>query len=333
MSGTPAIVLGGTGYVAGELLRLIAGHPDLKLAGDSLRQPAGHAGLGRLPPFAQCLSGLEVLGPRRRRVAHPASRRGPRCSPRRPHGVSAAIVDRLLTAAEAAGARVHCVDISADFRYSSAAAYESVYKHAHGAPGRIGEFTCARARALAEVADSARRPSRMLLHRHLARQRAPVGTGIDRYPAVRHGHHGQHGSGPQARRGHASSAPAQRSVFLRRPEPSACAGNHRLREARDGRGGGIQLRAAFGPLRPRHSRHGTGQPEEAARHGTGIGGAEILLPGLPLRAGGRFGAARQGCGRQQLCASGRGDQRQFHRRHVPCSTISTRAPPAVPCSG
>ena len=29
---TPAIVLGGTGYVAGELLRLIAGHPQLELA-------------------------------------------------------------------------------------------------------------------------------------------------------------------------------------------------------------------------------------------------------------------------------------------------------------
>ena len=29
---TPAIVLGGTGYVAGELLRLIAGHPDLEVA-------------------------------------------------------------------------------------------------------------------------------------------------------------------------------------------------------------------------------------------------------------------------------------------------------------
>ena len=29
---TPAIVLGGTGYVAGELLRLIAGHPQLYVA-------------------------------------------------------------------------------------------------------------------------------------------------------------------------------------------------------------------------------------------------------------------------------------------------------------
>ena len=60
-----------------------------------------------------------------------------------PHGVSAAIVDRLLREAESAGARVHCVDISADFRYSTQAAYEAVYKHAHGAPARIREFTCA----------------------------------------------------------------------------------------------------------------------------------------------------------------------------------------------
>jgi N-acetyl-gamma-glutamyl-phosphate reductase len=35
------------------------------------------------------------------------------------------------------------VDISADFRYSSAEAYEAVYKHPHGAPERIAEFTCA----------------------------------------------------------------------------------------------------------------------------------------------------------------------------------------------
>ncbi len=29
----PAIVLGGSGYVAGELLRLLAAHPQFKLAG------------------------------------------------------------------------------------------------------------------------------------------------------------------------------------------------------------------------------------------------------------------------------------------------------------
>ena len=60
-----------------------------------------------------------------------------------PHGKAAHLIDRLLGAAEAGGTKAHCVDISADFRYPSAAAYEAVYQHAHGAPARIGEFTCA----------------------------------------------------------------------------------------------------------------------------------------------------------------------------------------------
>jgi N-acetyl-gamma-glutamyl-phosphate reductase common form len=60
-----------------------------------------------------------------------------------PHGVSAALIDSLLTKAAAAGVRPRVVDISADYRYSSAEAYEAVYKHPHGAPARIAEFTCA----------------------------------------------------------------------------------------------------------------------------------------------------------------------------------------------
>jgi hypothetical protein len=51
----PTIVLGGTGYVAGELLRLIAGHPNLKLAGVlSDSQPGEPVGQG-LPAPAACI--------------------------------------------------------------------------------------------------------------------------------------------------------------------------------------------------------------------------------------------------------------------------------------
>jgi N-acetyl-gamma-glutamyl-phosphate reductase len=60
-----------------------------------------------------------------------------------PHGVSAALIDGILTAAEAAGTKPRVVDISADFRYATAAAYEAVYKHPHGAPERLKQFTCA----------------------------------------------------------------------------------------------------------------------------------------------------------------------------------------------
>jgi N-acetyl-gamma-glutamyl-phosphate reductase len=60
-----------------------------------------------------------------------------------PHGVSATMIDKLLTAAGQAGTQPRVVDISADFRYRTAAAYETVYKHGHGAPDRIEQFTCA----------------------------------------------------------------------------------------------------------------------------------------------------------------------------------------------
>jgi N-acetyl-gamma-glutamyl-phosphate reductase len=60
-----------------------------------------------------------------------------------PHGVSASLIHSLLKAAENARTRPRIVDISADFRYRSAEAYEAVYKHPHGAPTRLAEFTCA----------------------------------------------------------------------------------------------------------------------------------------------------------------------------------------------
>jgi len=142
MSATPAIVLGGTGYVAGELLRLIAGHPLLDVAAIlSDSQPGA--------PVAGAFAHLHSDYPNLKFADLDAIETLVRSAPRSalfsaaPHGVAAALIDRLLSAAEAAGTRVHCIDISADFRYSSSAAYEAVYKHAHGAPARIREFTCA----------------------------------------------------------------------------------------------------------------------------------------------------------------------------------------------
>jgi N-acetyl-gamma-glutamyl-phosphate reductase common form len=139
---TPAIVLGGTGYVAGELLRLIAAHPQLSVAAVlSDSQPGAavadsFAHLRSAYPALKFSSADEVEAAVRG-AAHTA------LFSAAPHGVSAAIVDRLLNAAADAGKKISCVDISADFRYASAAAYEAVYKHAHGAPARIAEFTCA----------------------------------------------------------------------------------------------------------------------------------------------------------------------------------------------
>jgi N-acetyl-gamma-glutamyl-phosphate reductase common form len=139
---TPAIVLGGTGYVAGELLRLLCAHPYFDLAAvASDSQPD--------EPVAQFFKHLQPVLPHLRFAGHDEVLEYVSANPTTavfsaaPHGVSAALIDRLLNAGEQAGTQPRVVDISADFRYGSAAAYEAVYRHAHGAPARIAEFTCA----------------------------------------------------------------------------------------------------------------------------------------------------------------------------------------------
>jgi N-acetyl-gamma-glutamyl-phosphate reductase len=138
----PAIVLGGTGYVAGELLRLLASHPYFDLAAiASDSQPD--------EPVAQFFRHLQPVLPHARFVGHDEVLEYVTANPvtavfsAAPHGVSATLIDRLLTAAEQADTEPRVVDISADFRYSTAAAYEAVYKHGHGAPARLSQFTCA----------------------------------------------------------------------------------------------------------------------------------------------------------------------------------------------
>ena len=138
----PAIVLGGTGYVAGELLRLLVSHPYLDLAAvASDSQPD--------EPIAQFFRHLQPVLPHLRFAGHDEAVEYVTANPvtavfsAAPHGVSATMIDKLLTAAEQAGTQPRVVDISADFRYRSAAAYETVYRHGHGAPERIAQFTCA----------------------------------------------------------------------------------------------------------------------------------------------------------------------------------------------
>jgi N-acetyl-gamma-glutamyl-phosphate reductase len=138
----PAIVLGGTGYVAGELLRLIAGHPQIKLAaimsdsqpGESVAKAFPHLASAYADTRFQSQTAIEKL------VAEmPQS--AIFCAA--PHGAAAALIDSLLKCAERGGTQPRVVDISADYRYRSAQAYEAVYKHPHGAPGRLAQFSCA----------------------------------------------------------------------------------------------------------------------------------------------------------------------------------------------
>ena len=146
----PTVVLGGTGYVAGELLRLIAAHPSFTLAGVLSDSKSGEAVASAFPHLASAYPDVSfksqpeieaVLADARESALFSAA----------PHGVSAALIDTLLGSASRAGTRPRVVDISADFRYSSAEAYRAVYQHEHGAPRRLAEFTCAVPEHLAEL--------------------------------------------------------------------------------------------------------------------------------------------------------------------------------------
>lgn len=139
---TPAIVLGGTGYVAGELLRLTLGHPRLELAAIASDSQPGEPVARAFPHLAPACGDLRYLS-----IAEAAgiASRHPRAAvlAAAPHGVSHKLIDGLLARAEAAGARPAVVDISADYRFADLAEYQRVYKHAHGAPARAAQFTCA----------------------------------------------------------------------------------------------------------------------------------------------------------------------------------------------
>lgn len=138
----PTVVLGGTGYVAGELLRLIAGHPNFALAGVMSDSQPGEPVAGAFRHLAPAYpderfktqADIEAIVAREPAAAIFSAA---------PHGAAAALIDQLLCAAESAGRTPHVVDISADYRYGSAAAYEAVYRHPHGAPARLSSFTCA----------------------------------------------------------------------------------------------------------------------------------------------------------------------------------------------
>ncbi len=134
----PAVVLGATGYVGGELLRLIAGHPQLELAaavsGSSAGQPVC-ASFGHLAP---------VLGESTFEDPDHWFDRLPQCDrlavfSAAPHGASAGLIKAVLDRVASEGIETHVVDASADFRFADETSYASVYG-AHGAPSMLGSF-------------------------------------------------------------------------------------------------------------------------------------------------------------------------------------------------
>ncbi len=136
----PAVILGGTGYVAGELLRILAGHPVLAPRTVVSRSRAGEPVVAAFPHLAGV--GLEALRFEPPEAAADALAGGAPAAifAATPHGETAGMLDALLARA---GAGTHAVDLSADFRFADPARFESVYGRPHRAPARAAEFICA----------------------------------------------------------------------------------------------------------------------------------------------------------------------------------------------
>ena len=136
-----AAVLGATGYVAGELLRLLAFHPRLRLRAAVSRSRAGEPVVDVFPHLrgarddlrfaaGEAVDALLAAGEPLAVFA---------CLP---HGETAARLDRLLSRTEERGCDLRLVDLSADFRLPSPEDYERVYGAPHPAPRRYAAFTC-----------------------------------------------------------------------------------------------------------------------------------------------------------------------------------------------
>jgi N-acetyl-gamma-glutamyl-phosphate reductase len=121
-------ILGASGYVGGELLRLLSAHPELAPANLYAESKAGRPVAEAHPHLAPRFGGVsfekfdgEFDGIDLVFAALP-------------HGKSQEIAPAILKSG------IPFVDLGADFRLNDAATYERWYGHAHQAPELLGEF-------------------------------------------------------------------------------------------------------------------------------------------------------------------------------------------------
>jgi N-acetyl-gamma-glutamyl-phosphate reductase common form len=134
----PVVLLGGTGYVAGEALRWLQGHPVFEVSAVVSSSQAGQAVVGTFPHLGGPGLPVHFVGLNDAQSAVAGSNRLALVSAL-PHGESApaiaAWLDRLP--------QTTVVDASADLRHSDPELYASVYGRPHPSPSLQSQFTCA----------------------------------------------------------------------------------------------------------------------------------------------------------------------------------------------
>ena len=122
-------ILGASGYVGGELLRLIAAHPDLAPAGLFGDSKAGQP-LGAVHPHLAAAFPDTFI----EKFEEAALDDVDLVFAALPHGHSQRVAGAILDRG------IRFVDLGADFRLDDAETYERWYGHAHEAPKLLGRF-------------------------------------------------------------------------------------------------------------------------------------------------------------------------------------------------
>ena len=138
----PVIVLGASGYVGGEFLRLVHGHPRLDLVAAVARRHAGTSVATLFPHLATAYPDTELVT---------TDTMAERLTPSVPHVLlaaaphvdSAALIDGVLGLAAARDCPLTVIDTSADFRFRDQVRYQQIHGVEHGAPELLDRFTCA----------------------------------------------------------------------------------------------------------------------------------------------------------------------------------------------
>lgn len=132
-------LLGARGLLAGEFLRLMAGHPHLQLAGAYARKAQGT--LSETHPHLGARIGAQPLLDAQALPADLANASAPVLVLALPHGASAPWWAEHGAALTAAHPDLVVVDLSADFRLESAQAYQDTYGLEHPCPEELGAWT------------------------------------------------------------------------------------------------------------------------------------------------------------------------------------------------
>jgi N-acetyl-gamma-glutamyl-phosphate reductase len=125
---TRIAILGATGYTALELIKILLRHPHAEIVAVTSRQE-GHPPIAMIHPSLNRRLDLCLEDPSPEEL----TARAECIFSCLPHGVSAALIPRLLPG----GARV--VDFSADYRLNDAASFEQWYGQKHPDPERAGK--------------------------------------------------------------------------------------------------------------------------------------------------------------------------------------------------